>query len=145
MRAGLLIPAILALAACQTEPEAPLDLRSVVVEQITDVRFAVSVDAINMDGYELARCVAAAYAFAQVGKDGRQLYTGFVRDGGKITDEFRRVDGERVQRAVGFQTYSFVYAEEFNTGSHDGRDVMAVDRQLAKCESQGLPTTYGEG
>ena len=132
-----------ALAGCASEPPADQKFGQLKVEQLNDARFAVSVEAINVDGYELARCIAAAYTFAQRDDDGELLYPFYVRDGGKITDEFRKVDGKRQQTTRGVQTYSFATAEEYVPYDHDGRDVMAVDQQLATCEKQGLPTSLG--
>lgn len=141
----MLIPATAAaLAACAGEPPADQKFGQLKVEQLNEVRFAVSVEAINVDGYELARCIAAAYTFAQRDDEGELLYPFYVRDGGKITDEFRRVDGARQQTTKGVQTYSWATAEEYVPYDHDGRDVMHVDQQLADCEKQGLPTSLGE-
>ncbi len=137
--------AALAVAACASEPAGELQFGELKVEQLNEVRFAVSVEANNVDGYELARCVAAAYTFAQRDDDGELLYPFYVRDGGKINDEFRKIDGKRQQTTRGIQTYSFATAEEYVPYDHDGRDVMAVDQQLATCEKQGLPTSLGDG
>lgn len=143
MRGLAVMSALAALAACTPQEEGARDVRSYSVEMIAENRFGVTIEAMNIDGYELARCVAAAYTSAQVDMDGRRIFPYFVRDGGKIVDEFRRVDGVRMQTARGVQTYSFANAAQFTDADHDGRDVMAVDIQLAKCEKQGLPTTYG--
>lgn len=145
MRPIAVIPALAALAACAPEPVDPVSFRNTVVEQYTDTRFGVKVEAVNVDGYELARCIAAAYTASKVDKAGNRLYEVFIREGGKITDEFRRVDGERQQTARGIQTFFFATPKQFAAIEHDGRNIMAVDRQLATCESQGLPTTVGDG
>lgn len=144
MRTISALAGALVLGACASEP-AELTLREIKVEQITDQRFAVTVEAYDVDGYELARCVAAAYTFAQRDDAGELLYPFYVRDGGKIIDEFRRTENGRQQTTRGVQTYAFATAEEYTIDDHDGRDVMAVDQQLATCEKQGLPTTMGEG
>ena len=139
------LAATAALSGCATGPEGEQSLGQLKIEQLSELRFAVSIEARNIDGYELARCLAAAYTFAQRDEEGEPLFPFYVRDGGKITDEFRRVDGERQQTSRGVQTYAFATAEEYGPYDHDGRDVMAVDQQLASCEKQGLPTTLGGG
>ena len=145
MKPMAVIPAIAALSACAPEPLDPVAYRNTVVEQYTDTRFGVKIEAVNVDGYELARCIAAAYTANQVDKEGNRLYEVFVREGGKITDEFRRVEGERQQTARGIQTFFFATPKQFAAFEHDGRNIMAVDRQLAACETKGLPTTVGDG
>lgn len=134
---------IASLAACTPDKEGARDIGSYSAEMIGENRFGVTIEALNVDGYEVARCIAAAYTNAQVNEDGRRLFPYFVRDGGKIVDEFRLVDGVRMQTTRGLQTYSFANAKQFSDADHDSRDVIAVDIQLAKCEKQGLPTTYG--
>ena len=144
MRTISALAGALVLAGCASEP-AELQLREARVEQITEDRFSVTVEAYDVDGYELARCVAAAYAFAQRDDAGELLYPFYVRDGGRIIDEFRRTETGRQQTTRGVQTYAFATAEDYTIDDHDGRDVMAVDLQLARCEKLGLPTTMGEG
>ena len=146
MRAGAVISmGAVALAGCAEETERQKAFGELKIQQLSSDRFAVSVEALNTDGYELARCLAAAYTATQRDEEGIALYPFFVRDGGKITDEFRLIDGERQQTTRGVQTYAFAVPEKYTPGDHDGRDVMAVDLQLATCEKQGLPTTLGDG
>ena len=106
----------------------------------SDTTLRVGVVALNVDGYQLARCVAAAYVNTLKDKKGKRLWSIYKRTGGTIKDEFRLKDKVRTQRTLGVQTYEFV-----KEGDHDGRDVMSVDLQLAVCEEQGLPTKLGKG
>ena len=143
MRTVAAISALAVLAACSSDERGRRDVRTASVTQIDKNRIGVSIKGTNVDGYELARCAAAGYTRDQLGEDGTRLYPFFVRDGGKIVDEFRWIDGVRMQTARGLQTYAFADAEQFAVADHDGRDVISVDIQLAKCKKQGLPTTYG--
>ncbi|MEM7188093.1 MAG: hypothetical protein AAF439_00655 [Pseudomonadota bacterium] len=137
--AGLLIAGI-ALSGCVDDKTGPAELKKVTIEQLSAERFAVSIVAQNMDGYELTRCIAAAYTNEILDDDGNRLFSIYQRDGGKLIDEFRRADGIRNQTTTGVQTYKFV-----TEGVHDGRDTMVVDTQLALCDAKGLPTKVGEG
>lgn len=143
LRAGIPLFAALALTACGPKLE-DRDLRTIVVEPLSDTSFGVEIKALNVDGYELARCVAAAYADSIVDEEGERKFDVYVRDGGQITDEFRRIDGVREVTTKGVQLYSLVTPDVHTVEDHDGRDVMAVDLQLAECEKQDLPTTLGE-
>ena len=134
---------ILAAGCAPTEATFPPELRNANVERLSVKRFAVSLEAHNVDGYEMARCIAAAYTATLTDENGTALYHFFVRDGGRMTDEYRRVDGERWVTTRGVQTYSFGRVDELPLAVHDGRDLMMVDRQLANCEKAGLPTTLG--
>ncbi|MEO1490938.1 MAG: hypothetical protein AAFV19_02150 [Pseudomonadota bacterium] len=137
------IAAILALTtACAELSETQEgEVRSVdaFIEPLGERRFAVEVTAINLDGYEVARCLAAGYADQQRDEDGEVQFPVFIRDGGKIVDEFRRKEGIRTQTSKGIQTYSLT--AETSPEDHDGRDIVAVALQLASCEQDGLPTT----
>ena len=137
---ALAAPAL--LAACGLEPagQGKMVLQRIEVKQTSKTTLAVGVIALNVDGFELARCVAAAYVNTLKDKKGKRLWKVFKRTGGKIKDEFRLKDGVRIQRTLGTQTYEFV-----EKGEHNGRDVMDVDLQLAVCERQGLPTKLGKG
>ncbi len=105
------------------------------IEKLSENRFAISIKADNVDGYQLSRCVAAAYAESLRDRQGKRIYNIVERQGGKLTDTFRLVEGVRTQTTTGAQTFRLV-----NEGAHDGRDVMSVDLQLAECEKAGLPT-----
>ncbi|MEM7210974.1 MAG: hypothetical protein AAF479_03615 [Pseudomonadota bacterium] len=105
------------------------------IEKLSEDRFAISVTADNVDGYELSRCVAAAYAESLRDAQGNRIYAFVERQGGQLTDTFRLRDGVRTQTTTGVQTFRLV-----NEGTHDGRDVMEVDKQLASCERSGLPS-----
>lgn len=105
------------------------------IEKLSDDRFAISVTADNVDGYELSRCVAAAYAESLRDAQGNRIYAFVERQGGQLTDTFRLKDGVRTQTTTGVQTFRLV-----NEGTHDGRDVMEVDKQLATCDRAGLPS-----
>ena len=105
------------------------------IEKLSDDRFTISVTADNVDGYVLSRCVAAAYAESLRDNQGNRVYNMIERQGGKLTDTFRLVEGVRRQTTEGTQTFRLS-----NEGTHDGRDVMSVDLQLAECEESGLPT-----
>ncbi|MEL7154155.1 MAG: hypothetical protein AAFN51_10295 [Pseudomonadota bacterium] len=105
------------------------------IEKLSEDRFAVSVTADNVDGYVLSRCVAAAYAESLRDPQGNRAFNFVERQGGKLTDTFRLVDGVRRQTTTGTQSFRLV-----NEGVHDGRDVMSVGLQLAECEQSGLPT-----
>ncbi len=130
----------LGLSACMDGvKEGEKQYLQIQVEQVSEERFAVSIEALNVDGYQLARCVAAAYTDALRDDESKRLHDFYIRDGGKLVDEFRLSDGVRNQRTSGIQTYSFAKG-----GEHDGRDVMSVDLQLATCERQDLPTKLGE-
>ena len=129
-----------ALGACTGPASGPAELQKVTIEQLSQDRFAVSIVALNMDGYELARCIAAAYTNELVDNEGKRLFDIYERDGGKLTDEFRLIDGVRNQTTTGLQSYAFA-----SEGEHDGKDIMHVDAQLAECARKGLPTKVGEG
>ena len=133
--------AVLGLAACaemnavrQGEPDL---VESVITRG--DNRFTVTLTALNTDGYELARCLAAGYADTLRDDEGNRLHDVFRRDGGGLTDEFRVVEGVRTQTTTGVQSY--VFDPDLEPADHDGRDVMAVDAQLARCDRAGLPTS----
>ena len=79
MRTISALAGALVLGGCASEP-AELQLREARVEQITEDRFSVTVEAYDVDGYELARCVAAAYAFAQRDDAGRVTELGLHFD-----------------------------------------------------------------
>lgn len=103
------------------------------INQLSEDRFTISVLAENVDGYELSRCVAAAFAESLRDDEGNRLYDFVERQGGQLTDTFRLKNGVRTQTTEGLQTFRLT-----NEGAHDGRDVMAVDLQLAECEQAGL-------
>ncbi|MEM1160305.1 MAG: hypothetical protein AAGJ28_05180, partial [Pseudomonadota bacterium] len=130
----------LSVAGCIGPKSGPAELKKVSIEQLSAERFSVSILSQNMDGYELTRCIAAAYTNEILDDDGNRLFSIYKRDGGKLTDEFRLSDGVRNQTTAGNQLYSFL-----KEGEHDGRDVMDVDIQLARCAELGLPTKVGEG
>lgn len=138
---ALAAPAI--IAACSADPvrQGKMELQRIEVKQTSDTTLRVGVVALNVDGYQLARCVAAAYVNTLVDKKKKKrIWDIYKRTGGAIKDEFRLKGKVRTQRTLGVQTYEFV-----KEGEHDGRDVMAVDLQLAVCERQGLPTKLGKG
>lgn len=133
--------AVLKLAACaelnavsQGEPDL---VESVITRG--ENRFAITLTALNTDGHELARCLGAGYADALRDEEGKRLHDVFRRDGGALTDEFRVVEGVRTQTTTGVQSY--VFDPDLRPADHDGRDVMAVDVQLARCDRAGLPTS----
>jgi len=133
---ALLLGACAELSTTKEGAERAIDAS---VQALGGERFAVELTALNLDGYEVARCLAAGYADAQRDDDGNRQYPVYLRDGGKITDEFRRQDGIRTQTSKGVQTY--VLTTEVDPLDHDGRDTMAVGQQLASCEQAGLPIT----
>ena len=142
MRGFPKIVIVLALAGCaelSTTKEG--DDRSIdaFIETTGEDRFAVELTAINLDGYEVARCLAAGYADGLRDEDGNLQFAGFTRTGGKIVDEFRRKDGIRTQTSKGIQTYTLT--ADVTPEDHDGRDTIAVAVQLAACAQDGLPTT----
>ncbi|MEM9060768.1 MAG: hypothetical protein AAGD13_09945 [Pseudomonadota bacterium] len=138
IRPYLLTGLALMLAACGTGEGSTVGgqkFKETVIEKLSDDRFAISVSADNIDGYQLSRCVAAAYAESLRDAQGNRIY-GFVeRQGGKLTDTFRLKEGVRTQTTEGVQTFRLV-----TTGVHDGTDMMDVDLQLAECEQAGLPS-----
>lgn len=103
------------------------------INQLSEDRFEISVQADNVDGYELSRCVAVAYAESLRDDEGNRLYDFVERQRGKLTDTFRLKNGVRTQTTEGVQLFRLI-----NEGEHDGRDVMAVDLQLLECEQAGL-------
>ena len=130
------------LAACtelNTVSEGEPDLLDAQIGATGDDRFAVSLTALNTDGYELARCLASGYVDGLRDDAGDRRHDVFRREGGQLTDEFRVVDGVRTQTSTGVQVYAFDPA--LAAADHDGRDVMAVDVQLARCDRAGLPTS----
>ena len=127
---------IVSLVSCGTGGGAPPGAQQfdrTEINQLGEDRFTISVLAENVDGYELSRCVAAAYAESLRDDEGERLYDFVERLGGKLTDTFRINDGVRTQTTEGIQTFRLM-----NEGEHDGRDVMAVDLQLTECEQAGL-------
>lgn len=146
MRLARLLPPsalpVIGLAACaeltevrQGEP----DLVEAQVDELGTNRFAVTLTALNTDGYELARCIAAGHVGGLRNEHGERPHAVFRREGGQLTDEFRVAGGMRTQTTTGVQTYAF--DPELGVDDHDGRDVMAVDVQLARCDRAGLPTS----
>ena len=134
----LLICAPLMLGACGTGGGASSGAQKfneTTIETLSEDRFAISVTADNVDGYQLSRCVAAAYAESLRDAQGNRIFNVIERQGGKLTDTFRLVEGVRTQTTTGTQMFRLV-----NEGTHDGRDVLSVDLQLAECEKSGLPT-----
>ena len=128
----------MALTGCGTGGGAVVGAQSfneTTIEKISEDRFSISVTADNVDGYVLSRCVAAAYAESLEDAQGNRLYDFVERQGGKLTDTFRLLEGVRRQTTTGTQLFRLV-----PEGTHDGRDVMSVDLQLAECEQSGLPT-----
>ena len=129
------------LATCaEIDPvrQGEADLVDATVEPLGEDRFAVSLTSLNTDGYELARCLAAGFVDSYRDGEGTRLHDVFRREGGQLTDEFRVLQGVRTQTTTGVQTYAF--DPELEVADHDGRDVMAVDVQLARCDRAGLPT-----
>lgn len=142
MRTKFLLATAVTLAGCAeltTTKEGDEQAIDASISVLGDERFAVELTAINVDGYEVARCLAAGHVDALRDDDGNLLYPVFERDGGKITDEFRRNDGVRTQTSKGVQTYTLT--ENGDPLDHNGRDIMAVDQQMAACERVGLPTS----
>lgn len=132
------VAATAALSACGTGGGASTGAQKfneTLIEQISEDRFSISVTADNVDGYELSRCVAAAYAESLRDDQGNRLYSFVERQGGELRDTFRLRDGVRTQTTTGLQVFRLV-----NEGTHDGRDVMEVDQQLTTCERAGLPS-----
>ena len=132
------IAALVLLAACGTgggASQGGQKFNETVIEKLSEDRFAISVTADNVDGYELSRCVAAAYAESLRDRSGNRLYSLVELLDGKLTDTFRLKDGVRTQTTTGVQRFRLL-----NDGDSSGRDVMAVDVQLAECEKAGLPT-----
>ena len=132
------IAALVLLAACGTgggASQGGQKFNETVIEKLSEDRFAISVTADNVDGYELSRCVAAAYAESLRDRSGNRLYSLVELLDGKLTDTFRLKDGVRTQTTTGVQRFRLL-----NDGDSNGRDVMAVDAQLAECEKAGLPT-----
>ncbi len=130
------------LAACtELNPvsEGGSDLVDARIEPTSDNRLAISLTALNTDGYELARCLASGYVDRLRDDQGTRLHDVFRRNGGPLTDEFRVVDGVRKQTSKGVQIYAF--DPGLTVADHDGRDVLAVDVQLARCDRAGLPTS----
>jgi predicted small secreted protein len=141
MRVGssiVLVSAVaLVLAGCGTgggASQGAQKFNETAIEKISEDRFSVTVTADNVDGYQLSRCVAAAYAESLRDAQGKRLFDVIERQGGKLTDTFRLVEGVRRQTTTGSQVFRLV-----NEGTHDGRDVISVDLQLAECEKSGLP------
>ena len=129
--------AALVLTACGTgggASQGAQKFNETAIEKISEDRFSVTVTADNVDGYQLSRCVAAAYAESLRDRQGNRLFNIIERQGGKLTDTFRLVEGVRRQTTTGSQIFRLV-----NEGTHDGRDVISVDLQLAECEQSGLP------
>ncbi len=142
MRSIAAVVTAIALAGCaelSTTKEGDDQSIDASIETFSGGRFAVEVTAINLDGYEVARCLAAGYANGLRDDDDTLQFAVFTRTGGKITDEFRRKDGIRTQTSKGVQTYALT--SEVSPEDHDGRDTVAVATQLAACEQAGLPTT----
>lgn len=141
-RAACLIPvAVLAMAGCaEMDPvrQGTPDLVESSIEPLSGNRFAVTLVSLNTDGYELARCIAAGHVNRRRNDRGERVHDVFRRDGGSLKDEFRVVEGVRTQTTSGLQTYGF--DKDLTVDDHDGRDVMAVDVQLARCDRAGLPT-----
>lgn len=130
---------LLALAACGAGEGSAVGgqkFKETVIEKLSADRFAISVEADNIDGYKLSRCVAAAYAESIRDDEGNRVYNFVERQGGKLTDTFRVRDGVRTQTTTGVQTFRLV-----SEGIHDGRDMLGVDLQLTECEQAGLPSS----
>lgn len=131
-----------ALTGCGTLPTgetaADQQFRDTRVEELSDGRIAITIEAINVDGYELTRCVAVVYADSLRNEDGDRLHSHVKLIGGKLTDVFRRAGGIRTQTSSGTLVY-----EMADNGSHDGRDVLGIDEQLAECESTDVATQEG--
>lgn len=137
--AKLLSMALLALSACGAgggAEEGGQKFDETVIEKLSEDRFAVSLKADNVDGYHLSRCVAAAYAESLRDRQGKRLFSFVERQGGKLTDTFRLVEGVRTQTTSGVQMFRLI-----NEGTHDGREILSVDLQLTECEKSGLPSS----
>lgn len=129
----LFLPICAGCAELSTTRDGVSEVIDTSAQALGDDRFAVSITTLNMDGYAVARCVAAKYTSGLRDSDDKLLFPVYQRDGGKLTDEFRRKDGIRNQTTTGIQTYQLL-----SEGEHDGRDTISVDLQLAECEAAGL-------
>ena len=129
---------VFGLAACAggNQEGAPVLLTGE-AELLTDDRFVIEVVAENLDGYEVARCLAAGFVRDKAEAD-EEDYPFFQREGGQIKDEFRVKDGVRTQTSAGVQTYTILTESE---DTPDGKDLMSVAAQLTRCERRELPTT----
>lgn len=111
-------------------------LRAAEILVLAEDRFSVTIVAENMDGYVVARCLAAGFLEGKAEVDG-VAYPVYLRDGGKITDEFRVQDGVRTHTSAGIQTYTIL--PEGDPTDADGKDLMSTANQIALCTRRGLP------
>ena len=137
------IPFLALVAACAelggNQSGEPV-LRSAEISLLAEDRFAVEIVAENMDGYEVARCLAAGFLAGKAEADQTE-YPLYLRDGGKITDEFRVRDGVRTQTSSGVQTYTILTESR---DSPDGKDLMSTEAQVARCTKRDLPISTGD-
>ena len=74
---ALVSAAALALAGCGTgggASQGAQQFNETAIEKISEDRFSVSVTADNVDGYQLSRCVAAAYAESLRDAQGKRVF-----------------------------------------------------------------------
>ena len=120
--------AALLLAACgnTSVSSGPPGFQRADVAVLPEGRFAIDIQAVNVDGYEYGKCVAAAHTI-----DSEKPL--FSRDGGRLTDEFRLAGGARTQTVFGVLTYGFV-----ESGRADGSDILDPAVVLERCDRLGI-------